>query len=585
MEHTTGLLHKRDYQIAFIGSIGIGKSTAICRVTSLEIPNQDGGAASPVLEAGAGGITICEVHLRSGPGYGLLIEARAEEEIRSYVSDFADYLGNGQLDRVDDSDKEQQGISKEIERAIRNMSGLRIRREKGPDGKTVRRDSAKELAGEVANVRELVVEILSLMELHRRDRRDVWYDPASGKLPLEWLKDTFEEVNNGRHAEFTLPRRIEVVVPHSLLGMSDLSIRILDTKGIDRTVARADLEGHLDDSHTLAVLCSAFNSAPSTDARLLLERARETGVRELDKRAALLVLPRTGEALAVKDESGLRVESVEEGYDLKSEQVTMALQPLSLDSLAVGFFNSHQDSPDRLVDFLLRNLTVMRESVRSRLGDVTANARSILANYEQEQVQEVVRHAGRMLQSWIDGHRSLQPLRVHVHDSLMEQLNRAYASTIRATVRREGEWPNLSYSHHLGFGARRIAALSLGQLVGGFSEVCRTMLGTEDYTEAQDLISQADRVLTSAYEELLRKVQIMGQTAFRGELKQDITFWVECGSEWGQGPGYRDRIKTRNAQWFGAESRQALERELHALIEREWHAALRNVSSLFDAEG
>ena len=33
-----GLLLKRDHQVAFIGSIGVGKSTAICRMTGLEIP-------------------------------------------------------------------------------------------------------------------------------------------------------------------------------------------------------------------------------------------------------------------------------------------------------------------------------------------------------------------------------------------------------------------------------------------------------------------------------------------------------------------------------------------------------------------
>jgi len=66
--------------------------------------------------------------------------------------------------------------------------------------------------------------------------------PSTGKPPLEWLKETFEKVNNGRHPEFTLPRRIEVVVPNALLAADDLSIRFIDTKGIDRTAARADLE-------------------------------------------------------------------------------------------------------------------------------------------------------------------------------------------------------------------------------------------------------------------------------------------------------------------------------------------------------
>jgi hypothetical protein len=171
-----------------------------------------------------------------------------------------------------------------------------------------------------------------------------------------------------------------------------------------------------------------------------------------------------------------------------------------------------------------------------------------------------------------------------VYDSLMEQIGRAYPSTIRATVRREGEWPNLSYSHHLGYGARRLAALALGRHVTGFSELCRTMLGNADYTDAQELIRQAERVLADAYEELLRKVQLMGQTSFRDELKQDVLFWVECSSEWGQGPGYRARVSGRNVHWFCADERRAMEGELWSLIKREWEGALGSVGALLETE-
>jgi hypothetical protein len=466
------------------------------------------------------------------------------------------------------------------------MSGLRVRRFKGPDGKPARRDDAKDLAQTVGTVRELVVEILARMELHRRDRRDIWYAPVSGKPPLVWLREMFESVNNGRHPEFTLPRRIEVVLPSTLLDVTDLSIRIIDTKGIDRTAARADLEGLLNDPHTLAILCSGFNDAPAAaaEARLLIERAREAGIRSLATHTGLLVLPRSGEALASKDDSGLRVETTEDGYQLKSEQVAMALQPLGLEGLAVGFFDAYQDSSERLREFLIDGLTRSRASLQQRLRSIVDNARSVLANYQQEQGQEVVRQAERVLRSWCDQNTTPGQLRAHVEDSLMSEITRAYASTIRATVRREGEWANLSYSHHLGYGARRLAARSLDQRVNGFSELCRTLAGSPDYAEARDLIAQAERVLTSSYEELLHKLQLMGQTSFRDELKQDVQFWVECGNEWGKGSGYRSRVADRNAAWFEAEPRQQLENELEALLAREWKAALAQVTRLFESE-
>jgi transcriptional regulator with XRE-family HTH domain len=590
IQKTADMLIKRDHQVAFIGSIGIGKSTAICRLTKLEVEGQDGAQNVPVLEAGAGGITICEVHLRTGPGYGLMIEPCGDEEIRADVTDFAEYLlkkdGGNANEPEPEVGGDSQGISKEIERAVRNMSGLRIRREKAGDGKMVRRDDARMLAEQQVSVRELVVEILARMELHKRDRRDIWYDSSCGKSPLNWVKDIFEEVNNGRHPEFTLPKRIEVVVPTALLGISGLSVRIIDTKGIDRTAARADLEVHLDEPHTIAVLCSGFNNSPAAETRLLLERSLEAGVRTLESHSSLLVLPRINEALAVKDESGTRVETVDEGYELKGEQVEMSLQPLGLNEYSVCFFNSHQDDPSRLREFLIGRVMAVRQTFRNRLENITQNAHSLLLNYEQEQVQEVIRHSATMFQSWIKQHSELRRLKgaVHVQDSLMGQLAKAYASTIRAAIRREGEWSNLSYSYHLGYGARRVAVRSLGKTVEGFSELCKTMVGNPEFVDAKDLINQAERVLLTSYEDLLRKVQLMGQTSFRDELKFDSSFWATCEREWGQGSGYRDRVTSHHTDWFSAEQRQQLEDELQQLMQREWADVLNKLSSLFDTE-
>jgi transcriptional regulator with XRE-family HTH domain len=587
IKHTANLLLRREHDIAIIGPRGIGKSTSICKVTELEVPGPDGGPPAPVLEAGGGGVTICDVYLRSGHGYGLLIEPCSDDEIRAYVTDFAEHILKGNtVESEEDEEKEEdvQGIAQEIARAVRNLAALKIRREKGPDGKRISRDEAKELAAKTGSVREYVVDVLTRMELHRRDRRDIWYDPSIGKPPLVWLKDTFEQVNNGRHPDFTLPTRIEVIVPHTLLSTTDLTLRIIDTRGIDRTAARADLERHFDEPHTLAVLCSSFNDAPSSAAYLLLERAKDVGIRRLELNAALLVLPRPNEALAVKDEAGVRASTIEDGYDLKAESASMALQALGLENLKIGFFNAFGDDPGRLRNMLMESISRIRQSFRARIDEAVTNARTLLLNHEQEQVQEVLRSAANMMQTWVSQHSGVPKLSGHVQDSLMSQIQIAYASTVRATVRREGEWHNLSYGHHLGYGARRLAVLALEPLVEKFKAVTETMHENPEYTEAKGLIQQTRRVLESAFEDLLRKAQIMGQTAFKEALKLDPSLWSNCENEWGQGPGYRDRVAEWNKLWFGAAQRQELEQELRDVVIREWGIALKRLSSLLETD-
>ncbi|OFW42696.1 MAG: hypothetical protein A3J29_10420 [Acidobacteria bacterium RIFCSPLOWO2_12_FULL_67_14b] len=170
----------------------------------------------------------------------------------------------------------------------------------------------------------------------------------------------------------------------------------------------------------------------------------------------------------------------------------------------------------------------IRQGFRTRLEEDIASARLLLHNHEKEQVREVLRSAAGMLGTWVAQNSGVPPLNGHVQDSLLSQIHAVYASTVRATIRREGEWPNLSYSHHLGYGARRLAARALEPLVEKLKIATELMEANPEYAEAKDLIQQARRVLESAFEDLLRKAQIMGQTAFRDALKLDPSLWLNC---------------------------------------------------------
>ena len=580
--HAADRLLRRDHTVAFVGAIGIGKSTAICKATGLEVRTPD-GQLHPVLETGGGGVTLCEVSLKVGPDYGVIVTPRSTEEVRADVADFAELLlARADVDaQADDGDEGQRAVPRELERAIRNLSGLQPTRSKDADGKKIRRDPAKDLASRLGSARELTVEILSRMDLPRRDGREAWYDPTQNAKPLEWIKTTFEKINNGRHPDFSIPAHVDLVVPR-FMDTGDLTVNVVDTRGIDRVAARADLEQHLLDNHTVSILCSGFNDAPSQPVQHLLERGRQIGNPRLGSHAAVLVLARPGEALAVKDEAGLRAESEEDGYELKGEQAATALTPLALQNLPLEFFNSFADDPARLRSFALSRVEHTREVFRGELRVAVESAAQLLQNVEHAQVLEVQRDAGRSLAAWLDAHVEIPQVGSHVHDTLMSEIRAAHVSTINAAVRREGEWYSLSYSHQLGFGARRIAVSALRDWLVGFRGICDNLKIT--HAEAAELLGQVSRLMDQAYEDLLKKMQVAGAELFRDQLQRAQILWMELTAEWGRGPGYRERVARRQDEWFGESDRTYVEGEILGVLHREWSGARERLLAIIETE-
>ena len=88
-----------------------------------------------------------------------------------------------------------------------------------------------------------------------------------------------------------------------------------------------------------------------------------------------------------------------------------------------------------------------------------------------------------------------------------------HASSVNAAIRRDGEWRSLSYTHQLGFGARKLAVDALQESVTGFAALCETL--AESMPEAAELLTQARQVLNTAYDELLRKMQLTSVTLYR----------------------------------------------------------------------
>lgn len=575
LRRLASFLASRDHQVACIGSIGVGKSTAICKLTDLLIDDEDKLDRQIVLETGAGGITLCEVHITQGPRFGIRLVPRQEDSIRKDVEDFADYLikstktGEELKAKTDEEDDDPLGISKEVVRAIRNMAGLTEKR-KVENGRRVRHDPAKDLAMRHPSSQELSIQILTRMDLLRRNRRDAWFPEDSDQTPTEWLQQIFADVNNGRHIEFSLPQKIEVIVPYHVFSSTELPIRVIDTKGIDQTAERQDLECHFDDPRTLVVLCSRFNDAPELSIQSLLHRAKESGVKDISQKTVLLVLPRPDEALAVKYDDGARVEDEVEGCELKGDQIQLRLDQKGLPHFSVEFFNAKEDDVEGLRERLIKKISEYREHYAQQISRISGSVDHLIDNRENEQVRLVFEHVSSDLTTWIDNNRVFDATDEGVQEPLISAIDGTrYASTVRAAVRRSGDWYNLDYFHHLAFGVRRLAVSQIGGKVDAFKVIVNNLIDNDDLSAAKDFLQRVIERLDAKTDEAYRRVQVAGRETFKQTLEEDHELWRNCEGRWGQGSGYRSAISNMTEDRFKSNYDDAHKLVMNLIVE-EW---------------
>lgn len=564
-------LNKLSHNLAFIGDIGVGKSTALAFAFDLLVPPSPSAKPMdrPVLETGAGGTTICEVHIRRGPEYGLSIQPLPDSELRDLVADFcaskwiaikADQKALG----------EALAVSRERERAIRNMTGL-TRKTSRDGGKTTYVDPVQDLVLACETEDEFRTRVLELMRLGERTRRDLWYEPSLRAEPMEWLAKTFREVNNGRLPDVTLPRSIDLLLPSFGKDFGELDVTVIDTKGVDDVAVREELDLRLRDPRTAVVFCCKFNDAPGVSSKTLLQHMRQTFSEPLTAgKVSILALPRPDEARAMKDDLGETAQTDEEGYAFKAMQVANDLRSVDLPELPVLFFNALSDSPVAIRKQLLDQLTRMREAAAERLSDLCDAVDDILANHEAQSMIFAVEEVAKRLRTFLDAHSKLGAREHLAHQEAMNTVRGVrYASTLWAATRRNGEYWGLNIVHQVGVGAARDAAARSARWFASLEDLLKALKQDKDLVIASRTIDQIGKSAAASRMAFLEAVQRAGMEVYHKPLTNAV-FWAQCAREWGAGPGFTQRVANRLQDWF--ERHGEFKDRLEAMVSSLWES-------------
>ena len=564
LERDSLFLNRLDHNIAFIGDIGIGKSTAISFIFDLLMPASKSKSIldRPILETGAGGTTICEVRIKSGDGYGLTLSPMPDRDIRYSISDFC--AAEWHKDKAGES----VSVSLEMERAFRNMSGLTRTREKEGE-KIIRKDPIDKIRATCETEDEFRMKITELMNLEQRTRYNLWHYDSPEKNPMAWMQDTFKKVNNGRIPDVPLPSSIELIVPDLEQTFGEFQITVIDTKGIEESATRRDIDSRLKDPHTMAIFCSGFKDLPNISTQELLQHMKE---RLTEGKVAILALPHVGEALAMKDDTGDLASTDEEGYDLKSEQVSTQLAARGFNNVPIFFYNASTDEAKNIRNSLFEQLKQMRKSVESKLDNLCETSQHIITNSAEQAMLTAIEEVNKRLSHFIKVNLKLDDSEKQLpHVFALEKIRKTrYASVLWATTRRQGKYSDLDIPHFVKMGAIRDADNRIEKCFNGLEMELNSLKNDEGLALAKGVIAQRGEEAKILRDNFLEAIGKKANSIYEEPLSK-ASVWGECEDEWGAGPGFTRRVASHIEDWFEDKSELAdnLEESVKQLWEEE----------------
>jgi transcriptional regulator with XRE-family HTH domain len=558
------------HNLSFVGNIAAGKTSAICAMTNLLIESAKSFKQAVVLETGPGWITQCEVQIAyMDPGsdevgkFGLVIYPHPDDEIFRQASDVC-----SSLLAMRDGKESESRAPEEVERALRSMSGLVRKTSPGPDGGI--EDPLLELAHIYNTSETLTAEFIAQMKLEERTTSDLWFNAHSIQEGLTWLQTEFKRVNNGRNPKVSLPKRIDVFVPIKLLKNSLLDVKDIDTKGVDGSPLRPDLQAHLDDPRTITILCSRF--APDTTMLDLIDHLAATGkTSAISERIVFLVLARQEEALAINNEDGTPVETVEEAYALRKAQIRskLAKYPGGRD-IPIFFYDAAQDKPRAVNDFLQQKLEALRSSQAVRLREFISAIDDLVTRRQEAEVQAAFAKLRERLQQYAAVHDQLPQRTTPVYARLIDAFRGSHARTVWASARRNGDWRNLNSYLYVGIGANTDAKTRSDKAITDLDAILEDLLKDPDCSPIRNHLVVLKSDVAAWRLKFLEKVTTRSQEIFRAVLYPDNPLWNACEGFWPEGTGFRSKVVSKIEAWCLANNHQWIQEAVEGITIKNW---------------
>jgi energy-coupling factor transporter ATP-binding protein EcfA2 len=569
----------KNHRLAFIGNIGTGKTTAICHMLGL-IDDKE-----PILSTGSGRTTLCEVDILYGDCLRVEVTPYSELEVHSYLNDLSLYLSELVNKRSRSDSTETFKLSAEIERALRNMLDLKVTRSRNKEGKRITHDAAKEFSENYSDHKKLTEALINRINL--KERKKTIFLNDNNEKQNKWLHDTFKSVNSATHPNVGLAKRITITVPQPLFDGLDYSLKVVDTKGVDQTVNRQDLDNCFTDNRTISVICCRFNDAPDKTMASLLKNAKEAGLsNRLAEETVLLILDRDNEAAEVIDIDEA-VGDKSEGREIRSDHIESDLRhSIQVDAIDITFLDAKNDDITAIQQMLPIKVSALRDVHGNRLDEIEIAVSAIKMELESQTALQAKKQIKSTLEPWLRKALIRTPSLKEYFLPLINDIadKGTYAASVRASINRKGEWHNLDYYQNLASGARMQVVEQVDGLKNELIVLIDNMLSQNELQPAYALLKQLKHTTEKRLGDMYQQVFAKGRAVYEEELHADTLLWNKLAQEWGAGPGYKDRIGRGSEQWFQHKKYPNFEAQVTQQAKDQWHRYVDEVQQLLGAD-
>ena len=575
----------KNYDLVFIGQVGVGKTTAICHLFQLVVESQkkkkirnreeDMKVIEELMATGSGFTTLCEVVVKQDSSTFIEINPYSTEEVKQIIDDFCCSIWLKAYPDLDKDPKDQGTLPPELTRAVRNLVNL-------PPKDSNEKDPAIKLASDLGknSYKEFLTEVINRANLADRNEVQIFPKKDMSNLKL-WLKETYSKLNLVKIPSFSIPRKIEIHIQPSIISVGYNRIgSIVDTKGVDSgQFNRQDLDMYIrDKNNSICFFTEKFPAAPS-NVMEIIERHMTKEARDISTKIILFVTPREKEPENVVGQDG-PVEDRDTGLSLRCDQIQDVFNShgisfpkeniLFYDPLeyyeAVGI--DHRKFPD----IEQKDIDNERKRIFTEIEQIVKRREDLVWNEVEDKEKLFFEIKGGRGLNPEEEHLikdSKQKIREYSHldfvnaDRFFDEyrkpwLETRHVMTLRATNNRDGIYPPRDID--VCYDAKPVVERLVRQLATGRKEkILKVISGIKEQvsetSELQRLMPILEERVNSVFEEFIRETANKMKENLENVIfyPRDDTnpFWLKVQDRYGKGPGYRADVLSYYEEQLG----------------------------------